>query len=107
MDSEVVLNAIFDTYKENQIARDKFIENEVTKPPICKLFQYDQELFDISGLTINMSRSLTPVYHIGGNPADYIPGRTTITGEFKVNLTDIKHAFSPEFDYHIECDVNY
>ena len=88
MDSEVVLNAIFDTYKENEIVKARQLSEAITRPPRCKLFQNGKELFDISNLTITQSR-------------------TTTSGEFKVQLVDIKYAFSPEFDYHIEVDMTH
>lgn len=107
MDSDVVLNAIFDTYKNEEIIREKTLQESLNKPPVCKLYQNGKELFDIKNLTINQTRSITPIYRdpwtreVVGN----IPGRSTISGEFKVMLVDIKHPFSPEFDYHIELDM--
>ena len=84
MDNQTLLNAVLDTYREEERDKAKLIHEALLKGRQSKLFKNGEFFLDIIELTLNQSRSVPPIYNRGDGivPIDFVAGRTSVSGKF-------------------------
>jgi hypothetical protein len=96
MDVDVVLNACLETYQEEDRLNSKKAEvvkvrqeEVITKTMTTRLFENGIVIATVAQLTVSQSVTQTPLYEIGGRyPMSMVPGRSTVTGSFIVDLDE-------------------